>query len=80
VSLNEENTAPLYAYPNPGAAGDRIQWEGPVQSVTATSADGRVLVQNHAEPSLSTAGWAPGLYFLTLHTAQGSTTQRVVLR
>jgi hypothetical protein len=80
VSLTEENTAPLYAFPNPVAAGDRIQWEGPVQSVTATSADGRVLVQNHAEPSLSTAGWAPGLYFLTFHTAHNSSTQRVVIR
>jgi hypothetical protein len=80
VSLVETNfTAPV-AYPNPVASGTELRWtaEQPTH-VRITSADGRVLADEHAPRSLPTSGWAPGVYYITAVGTQNTTTQTLVV-
>jgi hypothetical protein len=67
------------AYPNPVASGTELRWSVEPKHVRITSADGRVVANEQAPKSLSTSGWAPGVYYITLEGALNTTTQTLVV-
>jgi hypothetical protein len=79
VSLVETDATAPVAYPNPVASGTELRWTAEPKHVRITSADGRVLADEHAPRSLPTSGWAPGIYYITSEWIQNTTTQTLVV-
>ncbi len=79
ISLVETDASALAAYPNPVASGTELRWTAEPAHVRITSADGRVVADERAPRSLSTSGWAPGIYYITAVGTQSTTTQTLVV-
>ncbi len=79
ISLVETDATTPTAYPNPVASGTELRWTTEPAHVRITSADGRVVADERAPRSLSTSGWAPGIYYITAVGTQSTTTQTLVV-
>ena len=75
----ETDATTTMAYPNPVASGTELRWSAEPKHVRITSADGRVVADEHAPRSLPTSGWAPGIYYITAVGTQSTTTQTLVV-
>jgi hypothetical protein len=84
TSIRMELTAGLQVFPNPAQERVNLQWETDARQVQVYSAVGQLMAQHPLEEAsryfeLSLEGYAKGLYFLTLHLKDGtSSTVRLI--
>jgi hypothetical protein len=68
-------------FPNPVTDLLTIRANGDLRSFTICDATGSVICAENESPgkSISTAGWAPGIYFITLSTGSGETISKFIV-
>jgi hypothetical protein len=68
-------------FPNPVTDLLTIRANGDLRSFTIWDATGSVICAENESPgkSISTAGWAPGIYFITLSTGSGETISKFIV-